>query len=247
MYLIAKIYPTDGQARAAADAVVSAGYDRSILAVLPAQTAASQAAPAASMEAMEGAVESAPAEPAAASNEDAVANAIRVGRMLGENADFYLSELTDSRSMVVARPHFLESRRAEMILDEYNPLPISHRPASEPFRPISEQAAPLSDALGLPVLSDGVIFSVFESKQDGLSHFSRWFPPLAPSFTFSKVIGMGFQSKRATPLSSMLGFSTKSRRLEGKSSSFGFPLKSSKSTTFLGMFPLTKRKHFLTW
>lgn len=238
MYTLAKIYPSDGQARAAADAMVAAGYERSILAVLPAQSPAA-AAPQAAPEA-----EPAPAAPAA-SGEDAIANAIRVGRMLGENADFYLSELTDSRSMVVATPHFLESGRAEAILDEYNPLAISHRPIPEPFKPISEQAAPLSYTLGLPVLSDGLIFSIFETKQDGLSHLSRWFPPLAPNFTFSKMLGMGFQSKGGTPLSSMLGLSTKSNRLSGKSSSFGIPLKSNKSTTFLGMFPLTKKQRFL--
>ncbi|MEM6485462.1 MAG: hypothetical protein AAF662_10830, partial [Pseudomonadota bacterium] len=121
----------------------------------------------------------------------------------------------------------------------------------EPTVPFAERNWMFSDVLGLGTLSDGTLsgFLGLNTKQEGLSHFSRWFSPLSSNFTFSSKIGMGFSSASATPLSNMIGFSTKSTRMEGKTSSFGIPVKAKRETplsTFLNIPTLSKRRYFLT-
>jgi hypothetical protein len=232
--MIARLYPSDAPARAAAAAFVDAGYRESDVVVL---TSGSQPAPAAEGEA-----------PAPAAGVD-METAVRAGKMLGEQADFYLSRLTDGRALVVATPPFMESRVAEEILDANGPLPDSHLPPKKEFVPFSEQDTPFSNMLGWPTKSESdTPFSDllgFGFKEEGLSHLSRMFPPLASDFTFSSKMGMGFKAKKDT----FFGASTKSNRLEGKSSSFGMGFKAGRETPFssmLGLPVLTKRKHFLT-
>jgi hypothetical protein len=234
MLMTARLFKSVGPARDAAEALISAGYDDVV--VLPATSAAASAP-----DDGEDAAATVPAVD--------TATAVRAGRMLGEHADFYLSRLTDGRALVVAMPPFMDSRRAEEILNSHGPLPDSHLPPSKPFVPLSEQAAPFSALLGLPVLSKSETpFSDllgFGFKEEGPSHLSRWFPPLAPDFTFSSKIGMGFKASKDT----FFSMSTRSDRLEGKDSSFGMGFKASTETPFssmLGLPLLTKRKHFLT-
>ncbi|MEE4277573.1 MAG: hypothetical protein V2I82_03805 [Halieaceae bacterium] len=215
---------------------MKAGYSKDSVVVLasaapPAETAEGEAAPAAADTGID------------------METAVRAGRMLGDQADFYLSRLEGGNALVVATPSFLESRRAEEILNEHKPLPISHRPEPEPFIPFSEQATPFSNLFGMPVLTKSATpFSDalgFGFKEEGLSQLSRFWPPLAPGYTFSSKIGMGFKAKKDT----FFGASTKSDRLEGKSSSFGMGFKADRETPFsamLGLPLLTKRKHFLT-
>jgi len=236
MFMIARLYPSDGPARAAAQAILEAGYSEDSVVMLSSPGATTAA---------EGDADDAPG---GATSID-VATAVRAGRMLGEQADFYLSRLTDGKALVVATPPFMESRRAEDILDAHDPLPDSHLPPKETFVPLSERATPFSHLLGLPTLtksetpfSDALGFGF---KEEGLSQLSRWFPPLASDFTFSSKLGMGFRASKDTFFSA----STRSDRLEGKSSSFGIGFKAGTDTPFsslLGLPLLTKRKHFLT-
>ncbi len=233
--LIARLYDDEGQARAAAKALVEVGYSSDDVAVMEGPKASNPFA------------EAAPAESASA---ESVSHAVRVGSMLGNHADFYMSRLTAGRTLVVATPPFIASRMVEVILDEHNPLPDSHVPAPPPFVPISEQATPLSNMLGLPVLANGTMSEAFGfgTKQDGLSHFSRWFKPLASDFTFSSLVGWKIKSSGDTPLSSLLNLPVKSDRLEGKSSSFGMPLLAKSGTplsSMLGLRVLSKRDHYL--
>lgn len=232
MLMIARLFSSVGPANSAADALIKAGYDDVV--VLPATSPSAAASD-------DGA-------DAAAAPVD-TATAVRAGRMLGEHADFYLSRLTGDRALVVAMPPFMESRRAEAIIDSHDPLPDSHLPPSKPFVPFNEQATPFSNLLGLPVLSKSdTPFSDllgFGFKEEGLSHLSRWFPPLASDFTFSSKIGMGFKPAKDT----FFSMSTRSDRLEGKDASFGMGFKASRATPFssmLGLPLLTRRKHFLT-
>lgn len=234
MLMIARLFSSLDPAKKAAEALVSAGYDDVV--VLP-------ATPASGSGDGDDAAATAPA-PAVDT-----ATAVRAGRMLGEHADFYLSRLTDGRALVVAMPPFMDSRRAEEIINGHDPLPDSHLPPSKPFVPLSEQPAPFSALLGLPVLtkSDTPFSDLlgFGFKEEGLSHLSRWFPPLASDFTFSSRIGMGFKPSKDTFFSA----STRSDRLEGKDSSFGIGFKADRDTPFssmLGLPLLTRRKHFLT-
>lgn len=232
MLMIARLYKSVGPAKKAADALINAGYGDVV--VLP---ASSTSAP------------SDDGDAAASAPSVDTATAVRAGRMLGEHADFYLSRLTGKRALVVAMPPFMESRRAEAIIDSHDPLPDTHLPPSKPFVPFSEQPAPFSALFGLPVLTESETpFSDllgFGFKEEGLSHLSRWFAPLAPDFTFSSKIGMGFKASKDT----FFAMSTRSDRLEGKDSSFGMGFKASTDTPFssmLGLPLLAKRKHFLT-
>jgi hypothetical protein len=232
MFMIARLYPSEALASKAAKAFVKAGYSKDDIVML------ASAAPASDDETVE-------ASDAGIDMETAV----RAGRMLGDNADFYLSRLEGGNALVVATPSFMESRRAEEVLDAHDPLPISHLPPPKPFVPFSEQATPFSNLFGMPVLTEsGTPFSDllgFGFKEEGLSQLSRFWPPLAPGYTFSSKIGMGFQAKKDT----FFGASTKSDRLEGKSGSFGMGFKASRETPFssmLGLPLLSKRKHFLT-
>ena len=235
MLVIARLYNDPQQARAAADALVELGYRSDDVALMDGPKAPMQPG-------SEFAEAAAPA--------DMVSNAVRVGSMLGEHADFYMQRLTEGRALVVATPPFIASRMVEVTLDEYNPLPDNHVPAPEPFVPLSEQATPLSNMLGLPVLVNGTMSEAFGFGiiQDGLSHFSQWFKPLASDFTFSGLVGWKIKSSSDTPLSSMLKLPLKSERLEGKSSSFGMPLLAKSGTplsTMLGLPVLSKRDHYL--
>jgi len=182
-----------------------------------------------------------------------IKSALRAGGFLGEHAAFYADQLAGGHSLVVVSPPFGMGRSAEAILKSHNPLALSHEPPPEPFVPWWEEATPLSNLLGLPVLMNSdTPFSNFwglNTKQDGLSHFSRWLKPLAPGFTLSGLLGLGFATASATPLSSMLGLPTTSKRLTGKNSSFGVPLVTKRGGTFSSVFGLpllTKRKFFLT-
>ena len=240
MYMMARIYPTHEQARAAVEELVATGYRSDDIAVL--EKAAAMPAPSQDDEAA-----SAPPVGAASSEED-MANAIRIGSLLGRHADFYMRRLEAGHSLVVATPPFIESRIAESILDSHDPLPVTHEVPRKPFVPLSEQATPLSDLLGMPALSrQAPIFSEalgLDFKSDGLTRLSRWFPPLADGWTFSGTIGMSTKSKNDTPLSSMLNLPLKSDRLAGKASSFGLSLKA-KSDTMLPFRTKSKRDRYL--
>ncbi|WOJ92764.1 hypothetical protein R0135_13345 [Congregibacter variabilis] len=236
MLVIARLYDDEGRARAAVNALVELGYSSDDIALMEGPKAPIQ---------HEGDVTE------TANPTDMVNKAVRIGSMLGQHADFYMQRLTEGRALVAVTPPFIASRMVEVTLDEYKPLSDSHVPAPEPFVPLSEQATPLSNMLGLPVLVNGTMSEAFgfDTQQDGLSHFSQWFKPLAPDFTFSSLVGWKIKSSNDTPLSSMLGLPVKSERLEGKASSFGISLKSKSGTPFssmLGLPLLSKREHYLS-
>lgn len=268
MYTIARLYPSATQAQAAATAFVAAGYRQSdVLCLLseqplseqppaegspseqpPSQESLSTQARSTQQAAAAGAAEGAePPSPAPAFD---LETAVAVGKMLGEQADFYLSRLTRGRALLVATPHFMQSRAAERVLDAHDPLPDSHRPPPKPFVPASEQATPFSNWLGMPLLSKSDTplsdFCGFGFKEEGLSQLSRTFKPLAADFTlFSGRLGFGSQASRDT----IFPMSAKSDRLEGQHASFGMGFKSTSNTPFSSRFGfplLTQRKHFLT-
>ena len=268
MYTIARLYSSAAQAQAAATAFVAAGYRQSdVLCLLseqpPSQQPRAEESPSAQPSSQEslstearstqqaaaaGAAEGAPPSPAPAAFD--LETAVAVGRMLGEQADFYLSRLTRGRVLLVATPHFMQSRAAERILDAHDPLPDSHRPPPQPFVPASKQATPFSNWLGIPLLSKSDTplsdFCGFGFKEEGLSQLSRQFKPLATDFTlFSGRLGFGSKASRDT----IFPMSAKSDRLEGKHASFGMGFKSTSNTPFSSRFGfplLTQRKHFLT-
>ena len=242
MSMITRLYQSQAQARGACDALVENGFTEDAIALL--------LAPEANV-----AEESEAGTAGTVASQDAsseVATAMRAGQMLGEHTDFYLAQLAEGHSLLIVEPPFGTSQKAEAIVDGYHPLPISHKPPREPFVPFWELETPLSTLLKLPMLtrSDTPLsdFCGFKFRQEGTSHFSHWFAPLAPGFTFSSKLGMSLLSENATPLSSKTGLSTSSRRLQGETASFGLPFKTRSATPLSSLFGLpllTRRNHFL--
>ncbi len=223
MLFIARFYLTEGQARGAIDALAAAEISGDRVVMLAPGTGAESAA------------------------------AMRAGGMLGEHAGFYANQMGEGHSLVVVAPAFGTSKQAAAILDDHNPLDISHEPPPEPFVPWSEKPAAFSSLLGLPTLTrSDTPFSDFwglSTSQTGLSHFSRWLKPLAPGYTFSAKLGMSTRTEGATPLSSMVGMGTSSRRNEGKSGSFGLSFKTRGGTPLSSLFGLpllSRRQHYLS-
>ena len=237
MYMMARIYPSQEQAQAAVDALLAAGYGADIIAMITAPGAAApRYADAPEM------AESAASQAADVSSAEVATSAMRAGSMMGRRADFYMSHLEPGNSLVVATPSYIECRVAETILDAHGPLPISHEPPRKAFVPISQQATPLSDFLGIaPLTRSAPVFSEalgLSTVSEGTTHLSRWFAPLADGWTLSSKIGLSTKSRRDTPLSSMLKLKLSSDRLAGKSSSFGFPLKTKSGTPLSSMLRL---------
>lgn len=242
MSMITRLYQSPAQARGAYDALLENGFTAEAAALLLAPETKVAEEPAEETTDV-GAAQDATSD---------VASAMRAGRMLGEHTGFYLAQLAEGHSLLIVEPPFGTSQQAEALVDSYHPLPISHKPPREPFVPFWELETPLSTLLRLPMrtksdtpLSD---FCGFKSRQEGTSHFSRWFAPLAPGFTFSSKLGMRLLSSNATPLSSKTGMTTSSRRLQGETASFGLPFKTKSETPLSSLFGLpllTRRNHFL--
>jgi hypothetical protein len=240
--MITRLYQTQAQARGAYDTLTENGFTNESMALLlpPAVEVAEEAT-----------AETTATETPSAAGSD-IATAMRAGRMLGEHTGFYLAELAEGNSLLIIEPPFGTSQKAEAILDQYNPLPITHKPPREPFVPFWERQTPLSSLLRMPLLTESDTpfsdFWGFKFRQEGTSHFSRWFAPLTPDFVFSSKLGMRLLSSNATPLSSKTGMPTSSSRLKGDSSSFGLPFKTKNATPLSSMFGLpllTRREHFL--
>ncbi|MEM0955370.1 MAG: hypothetical protein AAGI24_14615 [Pseudomonadota bacterium] len=227
MYAVVRVYEYEHQARAAAAKVNEEGYDPEHVVVF--NTSISQQADAPSL-----------------------MRVMRAGGLVSQYAEFYEQQLAAGYTLVIVGAAFGTSREAGRLLDEYNPLPVSHEPTRGPFVAWYEKPAAFSTALRIPALtkSDTPLSNLFglKGKQEGLSHFSRWWSPLT-DWSFSEMIGMKFQAASDTPLSSKVGMSTSSDRVKGKSSTFGMPLLTKRDTplsSLFGMGTKTKRKRILS-
>ena len=120
MLVIARFYAADVEAAAAVNAAVEAGFQRNSMVLI--------APPSRGDELGEGG--------RSISMSD-VAEAMRAGGMLGDNAEFYAARLQEGNTLLVMNPPIIGSGAAERILDEHNPLDISHLSKPEPFVPIS--------------------------------------------------------------------------------------------------------------
>lgn len=232
MYLVARVYQSESQARDAYNALLEADLGPAAI-VIAASTQ--------------------PGEEPGTRLSDDEASTVRAGGLLQKHAGFYADELRKGRHVVVARAVFGRSREAVEIVDSYNPLPTTHEPPRQRYVPWTERPAAFSSSIGMPtLLNSDAPFSNFwglPTRKEGHTVLSRMFKPLTDGFMFSSMIGMGFQTAGATPLSSMVGMSGKSSRLEGKTSSFGLPLKTRGGTPLSSMFGLrllTKRKRILS-
>jgi hypothetical protein len=106
--------------------------------------------------------------------------------------------LAAGRGLVVVHTQFGRTAFAQRLLDRHGPVPDG-LPAARTPGPRYEEAAPLSSALQLPVLT---------GTQHPFEAFSS-LPTLTRSgWTFSDALQFGVRAKRAAPLSEALGIPT---------------------------------------
>ena len=183
-------------------------------------------------------------------------------------ATLYAERIEAGESLVILDAPFGRGAQIERVLDSFEPLPIR--------MPLADRqpsgASPLSDALGISVLSDGLSFQAKRKdslyawllgQSEGSSNFlsTSWFPmisknpaPLSSMLglrTISKnddpgdtSFGMPLLSDSAAPLSSKVGMST-TKSNENKDRSFGLPTLSSNPaplSSAIGMPTLTNSK-----
>jgi hypothetical protein len=151
--------------------------------------------------------------PAAGTPLSAIAAQIAQNRVLLADARIYARGIEAGGSLVTVFAPFGSGLAAEQILDAHHPIPDG-MPKPQP-EPMWDEAAPLSSALMMPLLSGD---ATPMSKAIG-------FPPLTSSdcsasgmigmpllsqnpAPLSSLIGMGLLSKNATPLSSLIGMRT---------------------------------------
>jgi hypothetical protein len=157
---------------------------------------------------------------------DSLASAITAGQKMGSRAGFYAERVRQGRSLVAVEAPFGQGQLATEILDGCGPVDQDLKVPEDAVRNRwGDEAAPLSDALGWPVLTRNEPAPLSDSL--GMRTLSRnqyyLTSELAnPNFTLSERLGLRLLSRDPTPLSSMLGLPVLLRW--AKSSSFGMKL-----------------------
>ena len=125
--------------------------------------------------------------------------------------------LHDGLSVVAVKAQFGRGQLATAALEAGRPVDTELLPEY-----VSVQAAPLSEILGIPVLTDG------RSSSELVS----------PNFALSNVFGIALLSRSPTPLSSLFGLPTLSRSKGPSRRSFGLPILSRGPTPLSSLFGL---------
>jgi hypothetical protein len=135
---------------------------------------------------------------------DALASAVRTGRVASERAEAYGAHLRDGRSLVAVSAPFGLGREVLIVLERYHPTATGLESALGAGPTVGwDMAAPFSSAIVMPTLWRGratplsslIGFSplarqlTFDSMMGGLT---------SPDWTFSSKFGMGLLSKRQT-------------------------------------------------
>jgi hypothetical protein len=241
MIPIVRIYATAQQARDAARALGESGFAEDAVFVLTAESPAESAA------------EPASGAPTAPRDKPDAAAALLAGYAFGSYPRVFTAEharscaeaLAKGRSIVGVQAKFGEGAAAIAALDQFDPVD-THRVAPEPERKRLDwdDGAPLSSALGLPVLlrnspDPASDFLGIPALSKGHSFMSEWFRPLTKStFSLSSLFGMRLLSKNAAPLSSLIGMKPLSPKQDVGNRSFGLPLLSRNPAPLSSMFGL---------
>lgn len=240
MSVIARYYETAQQARKALQSLEEEGVPRRVMALLE--------TPKESVQTPEGGE-----AVSTVSTTEVVAGAMRAGRLLGEHAEFYSSNLKPGQALLVVEAPFGYTVTIKDIMESHGALDLTHEPPPEPkppYIPLSRRPSPLSDMLGWQVLSSSPDtysqFWGFPELANRLSFLGRWFPTLTrPTFALSSLFGMGLLSREGAPLSSMFGLPIKSGASgDAWTSSFGMPLLT-KSGPVLAAIPQLSRRRWL--
>ncbi|MFM8746532.1 MAG: hypothetical protein ACKOED_07695 [Aestuariivirga sp.] len=142
----------------------------------------------------------------------AIAAQIAQNRVLLADARIYAKGVAAGGSLVTVFAPFGTGLAAEQILDSHHPIPTGMpEPAPET---LWDEAAPLSSALMMPLLSDD---ATPISKIIGFS------PLTSADWSASRVIGMPLLSENAAPLSSLIGMGLLSKNAAPLSSMIGMP------------------------
>ena len=260
MAAVVRIYEDGDRAREAYQALVDKKFSKSIIALLIPESKP-EPAPAPAPYGSEDSAYQAPGmapvgeAPAAAASADAgttnlsrddLSSAVKAGAIIGADARYYLDYVDRGYALLAVSPAFGAAMKAIQTMDAFAPLKLddsmqASRPDLE-FVPISQQATPLSSALGLGVLSNhrsGLSSALgLKTLSSGHSFLARMFGELGdPHYSLSSKFGMGMLSSNPAPLSSMIGLSTKS----GKSGaswtrSMGFRMLSDNAAPLSGFF-----------
>ena len=142
-------------------------------------------------------------------SDQSLPDAIRAGQKMGHQAAFYAERVQSGRSLVAVDAPFTRGQAATDILNGCGPADRELKAPDDPVHAASSKAAPLSDALGMPVLS---------RKRPAPLSAALGLPTLArdqyytvselanPNFPDSKSFGFPLLSRNPTPLSSLWAF-----------------------------------------
>ncbi len=167
--------------------------------------------------------------PGSGSSADAIASAIMAGYVLRGYARLYAESVQRGRSLVVVRASFGYGQAAIDTMNRFRPVDTGVPAAAEPSVAWDEKA-PLSSALGLPVLmrkNPAPLSRIIglPPLSSGRSVLSPMFGELASSkWSLSSLFGLGLLSRNPAPLSSLFGMKTVSSRRGPMKSRIGFPL-----------------------
>lgn len=135
--------------------------------------------------------------PQSAASTDGLAAAIAAAFVLKSEASAYAPAVAKGQYLVIVRAPFSAGGKAEKILDKFAPLPAPVAQVADRAL-LWDEAAPISSALRIPVLSTG-LFSTFWTLPVLTSWEARLpFPELTKSTSNTKL------SRNPTPLSSLL-------------------------------------------
>ena len=211
---IARLYRSRDTAMAAVDALKERGFsDGSIHVVAPPETTSEGPYTSADLV-------SASTRPVPAST-DPVLTSILAAGVSPVQAPIYAEGVRQGEMLVAVQPLFGYAQSASTILDSFDPVAVA-LPETEPASVAPrDDAAPLSSALGMKVLS---------SDPTPLSTWLKW-PTLKPEPGPSRVLdGVRKQSGDAAPLSSKLGMSVLSSKAAPLSERLGWRLLSDNPT-----------------
>lgn len=147
--------------------------------------------------------------------------AVEAGTIPGNHANVCREALQRGRHVLSVETPFGFEQDAIDILEDSGAVDTGSLPAYLP-----DDAAPLSDLLGIPVLSQSRTTTQLARRE----------------YIFPSWLGLGLSSKKAAPLSSMFGMKTLSKEKRPWNSSFGLPLLTKSSGPTFGFKALTKEK-----
>ena len=231
---IVRLYETEQQARDAYAKLKQEGFPDNRIFLVASSPATAVTADGEEAEAGDAAAATQAAAELDKARLDMAAAALAAGTVMSTNARVYLDGLRQGRSLVVCDAPFGSARLAIHLMDSFGPVDLGPLPSADTVRQERQRATsgtPLSAALGLPVLSrkydpaplsDTLGVAVLSSGRSGFSRFSEL---TSPGFSFSSMFGLKLLSTGgATPLSSKLGLKVLLADKTGRRTSLGLPL-----------------------